>query len=70
MNGLRSLREREGFTAARLAWAVDVTERSVLAWEYGDKRPRPRHIEALAKRLHVSVPQLEAALEEESTDPS
>lgn len=50
---LREAREALGISQMTLAWRAGVSAQAVFAWETGRKRPRLRHLLALADALHV-----------------
>jgi DNA-binding transcriptional regulator YiaG len=59
---IRELRKREEpgrFTQAGLAAQVGVDTATLRRWEAGATVPTPRHAKALARRLGVSVEELE-----------
>lgn len=55
---IKSLREKQGMTQARLADLLCVTDKAVSKWETGKGLPDMTLLEPLAAALHVSVPEL------------
>lgn len=67
-NAIRRLRTERKWTAVELARLVGVTEVAVLRWEKGQSRPRHHHAEVLARRLKVTVEDLD--LDNSEPDPA
>jgi transcriptional regulator with XRE-family HTH domain len=55
---LRQARENEALSQESLAAAIGAHRVSISEWECGTHAPQPRHVRALADRLHVTVPWL------------
>ena len=58
MHPITRYRRAKGFTQTGLAEAMSVSLNTVQRWER-DRRPRPRHFQALAELLGVSALQLD-----------
>jgi transcriptional regulator with XRE-family HTH domain len=58
MNRIRELREAKGLSQHDLGRLLDVLGDTVGHWERGDTVPRQRNARRLAKRLGVSVEEL------------
>ena len=58
MHPITRYRRAKGFTQTGLAEAMSVSLNTVQRWERG-RRPRPRHLQALAELLGVSALQLD-----------
>lgn len=52
---IKELREKTGYSQAKLAKRLDVTRSSVNAWEMGLSTPTTQYVVALAKLFHVST---------------
>lgn len=61
---LHELRQQAHLTQLQLAEAVNVTQSAVSAWEHGKGAPLRKWRKVMAKHLHVTVDELEAAIKE------
>jgi transcriptional regulator with XRE-family HTH domain len=52
---LRQTRKQRGMTQRDLAFEADVCVESLILWEKGDRLPRPRIAERLARALRISI---------------
>jgi len=68
--GLRSQRERLGFSAADYAKLAGVSSQSIYNWEHGTARPRAGQIAALAALRGINKREALARLERLSAKPS
>lgn len=66
MSSLKELRERKGWSQAKLAALLDVSPSTVFNWESGRFDPRFSQARELAKLLEVSLDDL--VFSEESED--
>lgn len=59
---LRQLREEAGKSQAEVALAVNVSERTYIAWERGEREPRVGYRPALARILNQPLSEIDRAL--------
>ncbi|WP_129045041.1 helix-turn-helix transcriptional regulator [Companilactobacillus metriopterae] len=54
MNKLKELREDQGWTQKDLANKINVSQKTVSAWELGTRTPAPKYMQQIEDILHVS----------------
>lgn len=64
MTSLRELRERKGWSQAKLAALLDVSPSTIFNWESGRFDPRFSQARMVARLLEVSLDDLEFSEEE------
>ncbi len=58
---LRQWREHRGLTVSELARRARISHPSVFRWETGEREPRGKNLDRLARALGLTVPELYAA---------
>ena len=66
MNKIKELREREGLTQSGLSHILQVSKRSLIYWENGEKQMRQSTAERIADYFNVSVGYLLGYSDDES----
>ena len=61
---LHELRQQAHLTQYQLAEAVNVTQSAISCWEHGKGAPLKKWRKVMAKELHVTIDELEAAIKE------
>jgi len=57
---LRLARQARGLTVAEVAERIGVTAMAVYNWEAGRSRPRPGHLSAVCKVVHLPLTEAKA----------
>jgi transcriptional regulator with XRE-family HTH domain len=66
---LRALLDRKGITARDLAGRIDMDESTVSLWLSGQRTPRVKNIEKLARALDVELAEIWSGSESEPQSP-